>query len=409
MYSAILDSVFRREGGRVLAGLIRALGDFDLAEDALQDAFARALASWPRDGIPDNPAAWLTTTARRRSLDLLRRKRSAALGELPDVPASAADDEPGPVLVSGVDDDRLRLLFTCCHPALSQPAQVALALRTLGGLTTRDVARAFVEPEATTAQRLVRAKAKIRDAKIPYEVPRRDELPDRVGAVLAAVYLIFNEGYAATDGPSLIRPDLCAEAIRLGRLVVELLPAEPEASGLLALMLLTDARREARVGPDGSLVPLEDQDRGAWDRAKITEGTAVLDAALPMRRAGPYQLQAAVAALHDNAATPEQTDWHQISALYGALLRHGRTPVVELNAAVAVAMAEGVDRGLMWVERLERGGELAGYHLLPAAKADLLRRAGRRGDAAAAYRAALALVTNAAERVYLERRLREVE
>lgn len=407
MIAAILDRVFRREGGRVLAGLIRTLGDFDLAEDALQDAFARALAAWPRDGIPDNPAAWLTTTARRRSLDLLRRKSPA--GELPDVAAEPFDDEPGPVAVSGVDDDRLRLLFTCCHPALAQPAQVALALRTLGGLTTRDIARAFVEPETATAQRLVRAKAKIRDAKIPYEVPRRDDLPARLEAVLAVVYLVFNEGYSATDGPSLVRPDLCAEAIRLGRLVVELLPDEPEARGLLALMLLTDARRPARVAPDGSLVPLEDQDRSAWDREKIVEGTAVLDAALPMRRAGPYQLQAAVAALHDSAATPEQTDWHQIAALYGALLRRGRTPVIELNAAVAIAMAEGVELGLSWVARLERGGELAGYHLLPAAKADLLRRAGRSAEAAVAYREALALVTNAAERRYLERRLAEVE
>jgi RNA polymerase sigma-70 factor (ECF subfamily) len=410
MITAILDQVFRREGGRVLAGLIRFTGDFDLAEDALQDAFARALVAWPRDGLPQNPGAWLSTAARRRAVDLVRRRKTRAVAALPDLsaPADDGDAETGPVATSGVEDDRLRLLFTCCHPALAQPAQVALALRTLGGLGTRDIARAFIEPEPTTAQRLVRAKQKIRDARIPYEIPRKDDLPERLAAVLACVYLIFNEGHTATAGPSLVRPDLCAEATRLARLVVELLPHEPEAKGLLALVLLTDARRPARMDAAGLLVPLEDQDRSLWDRDKIREGTAILDTALPFRRPGPYQIQAAVAALHAAAPAPERTDWHQIAALYGALLRHAPTPVVELNAAVALAMAEGVQHGLDWIASLEERGELAEYHLLPAAKADLLRRAGRSPEAGAAYRQALALVSNPAERGYLERRLREV-
>ena len=379
MITAILDQVFRREGGRVLAGLIRFTGDFELAEDALQDAFARALVAWPRDGLPDTPGAWLTSTARRRAIDLVRRRKTRSTTALPDLsaPPEDADAESGPVATSGVEDDRLRLLFTCCHPALAQPAQVALALRTLGGLSTRDIARAFVEPETTTAQRLVRAKNKIRDAGIPYEVPRKDDLPERLAAVLACVYLIFNEGHTATEGPSLVRPDLCGEATRLARLVVELLPDEPEARGLLALVLLTDARRPARIDANGLLVPLEDQDRSLWERDKIDEGTAILDTALPFRRAGPYQIQAAVAALHAAAPSPERTDWHQIAALYGALLRHTPTPVVELNAAVALAMAAGVKEGLDWIGSLEDRGELAEYHLLPAAKADLLRRAGR--------------------------------
>jgi RNA polymerase sigma-70 factor (ECF subfamily) len=407
--SPILDQVFRRESGRVLAGLIRRLGDFDLAEDAIQDACAKALEVWPRDGLPDNPAAWLATVARRRSIDLVRRRKTAPspVAELPDVAAPSLPEDD-PAAESGVGDDRLRLLFTCCHPALAQPAQVALALRTLGGLSTREIARAFVEPEPTTAQRLVRAKQKIRGAGIPYEVPRRDDLPPRLEAVLKTIYLIFNEGYAATESPGLFRPDLCAEAVRLGRLAVELMPDQPEAQGLLALMLLTDARRPARVNAAGELVPLEEQDRGLWVRGMIAEGTAVLDAALPHRRPGPYQIQAAIAALHGNAPTAARTDWHQISALYGTLLRHVPTPVVELNAAVAVAMACGFAEGLAWVEAIERRGVLAEYYLVPAAKADLLRRAGRLAEAAAAYRRALEQVRNPAERAYLERRLREV-
>ena len=286
MIASILDRVFRREGGRVLAGLIRFTGDFDLAEDALQDAFARALVAWARDGLPENPGAWLATAARRRALDLLRRRKVRAVGELPDLPDSIEVEEAGPVAISGVEDDRLRLLFTCCHPALAQPAQVALALRTLGGLSTRDIARAFVESEATTAQRLVRAKQKIRDARIPYEIPRQDDLPERLAAVLACVYLIFNEGHTATEGSSLIRPDLCIEATRLGRLVVELLPEEPEAHGLLALVLLTDARRPARTTSDGLLVPLEEQDRSLWEADKIRDGTAILDGRCPFAGRG---------------------------------------------------------------------------------------------------------------------------
>ena len=346
----------------------------------------------------------------RRAVDLVRRRKTRKSAALPDLSAPAEDAEPetGPVAVSGVEDDRLRLLFTCCHPALAQAAQVALALKTLGGLSTCDIARAFVEPEITTAQRLVRAKQKIRDAGIPYEIPRKEDLAARLAAVLACVYLVFNEGHTATEGPSLVRPDLCSEATRLAHLVVELLPDEPEARGLLALVLLTDARRPARMDGEGLLVPLEDQDRSLWDREKIEEGTAILDAALPFRRPGPYQIQAAVAALHAAAPSPARTDWHQIAALYGALLRYTPTPVVELNAAVALAMAEGVKEGLDWIASLEERGELAGYHLLPAAKADLLRRAGRSAESAEAYREALALVTNPSERGYLERRLREV-
>lgn len=410
MLGPLIDGVFRRESGRVLAGLIRYVGDFDLAEDALQDACARALSVWPRDGLPDNPAAWLTTVARRRALDLIRRRKAAPTprAELPEVARSDPDEDDGPATTSGVDDDRLRLVFTCCHPALAKPARVALALRALGGLSTREVARAFVEPEATTAQRLVRAKQKIREARIPYEVPRPEDLPDRLAAVLAVVYLIFNEGHTSTEHPSPVRPDLCAEAVRLGRLLVELLPEEPEARGLLALMLLTDARRPARVSEADELVPLEEQDRARWDRGMIAEGTAVLDAALPHRRPGPYQIQAAIAALHGAAETPEATDWMQIKLLYRALLQHTPTPVVELNAAAAAAMADGPAVGLEWVERIEARGELDGYHLLPAAKADLLRRAGRFGEAAEAYRRALELARNPAERAYLERRLREV-
>jgi len=410
MLTAVIDSICRREGARVLAGLIRRFGDFDLAEDALQDAFTKAMEVWPTQGLPATPAAWLTTVAQRRALDLLRRRASGPLysDEPPDMAApEAAEHEQHPADVSGVDDDRLRLVFTCCHPAISQPAQMALALRTLCGLSTREIARAFLEPEATTAQRLVRVKRKILDARIPYEVPSRELLPERLHAVLGVVYLVFNEGYAATETPGLIRPDLCAEAIRLARLLVELMPQQGEALGLLALMLLHDARRATRISDDGMLVPLEEQDRTRWNREAIEQGVAALDAALALRRRGPYQVQAAIAALHAQAPRAEDTDWPQIAALYGGLLREQPGAVVELNAAVALAMAEGAERGLAWIDRLAASGELADYHLLHAARADLLRRLGRFGPACEAYRAALALVRNDAERRYLQRRLAE--
>ena len=417
LLTRIIDKVARTDGPRVLAGLIRLTGgDFDAAEDALQEAYARALIVWPRDGLPAQPGAWINTVSRRLVLDGLRReatrrRRSTPLDEdaaAIEMPAAglegAAPDDP-----SGIDDDRLRLLFVCCHPALSPEAQKSLALRSLGGLTTREIARAFVEPEATTAQRLVRAKRKIRDARIAYEVPARARLPERIDVVLSVLYLIFNEGYASTDAPSLVRPDLVAEAIRLARLASELLPDSAEACGLLALMLLTDARRPARLTADGEFVPLEAQDRSRWHHAQIADGVALLDVTLARGEPGPYQIQAAIAALHSQAATAAATDWRQIAALYRALLQHLPTPIVELNAAVALGMASSVDRALDWIGRLERHPDLAGYHLLPAAQAELLRRQGRYDASSHAYRRALALVTNPAERRYLDRRLAECD
>ncbi len=400
----IVEDVVRNDGARVLAGLIRLAGDFETAEDALQDAYARALVVWPRDGIPEKPAAWLNTVSRRIVLDRLRRgPRTADLPEdlaTPDEQIEAEDP-------SGIEDDRLRLLFTCCHPALSVEARCGLALRTLGGLSTREIARAFVEPEATTAQRLVRAKKKIREARIPYEVPSREKLPERVETVLSVLYLIFNEGYTSTDAPSLLRPDLVMEAIRLARLTAELLSEQAEAQGLLALMLLTDSRRAARLSSAGEFVPLEEQDRTLWNRPQIEEGLQLIEDVLARRTPGPYQLQAAIAALHAQASTPSETDWPQIAALYDRLLDWTPTPIVELNAAVAHGMATSPLDALERIARIEVTGALARYHLLPAAKADLLRRLGRKAQAAVVYREAIALVTNPAERRYLERRLGE--
>jgi RNA polymerase sigma-70 factor, ECF subfamily len=398
-----------------VATLIRALGDFDLAEEAVQEAFAIALERWHEVGIPENPGAWITTTARNRAIDRIRRQRNletktealkqlAALAEMEAAaPASGGGND-----VSAIPDDRLRLIFTCCHPALAPEARVALTLRTLGGLTTKEIARAFLVPEPTVAQRLVRAKRKIRAAGIPYRVPPDELLPERLSGVLAVLYLVFNEGYAATDAPGLVRADLCDEAIRLGRILSQLMPDEPEALVLLALMLLQHSRRDARVGPRGELVLLEDQDRTTWDRAAIHEGEALVGRAMRMAPPGPFALQAAIAALHAEAATPAETDWSQIAALYGALGRLTPSPVVELNRAVAVAMADGPAVGLALIERLARSGELDGYYLLHSARADLLRRLGRWDAAAVSYRRALGSVTNPVERAFLERRLTEV-
>ncbi|WP_280880052.1 RNA polymerase sigma factor [Streptomyces pseudovenezuelae] len=405
---------FRAEWGQVVATLIRVTGDWDLAEECAQDAFAQALDRWRRDGVPRRPGAWLTTTARNRALDVLRREavgvaklREVAVlaGDEPydDRGGSAYDDEDA----SGVRDDRLRLIFTCCHPALPIEARVALTLRTLAGLTTPEIARAFLVPEATMAQRLVRAKRKIRNAGIPYRVPPAHLLPERTAGVLGVLYLLFNEGYAATSGADLVRRSLCAEAIRLARVLARLMPDEPEVLGLLALLLLHDARRHARVDDAGELVTLEDQDRGAWDRAEIDEGAALVESALRRGSPGPYQIQAAIAACHTTAGTAEETDWADIAALYGELARLVPSAVVRLNRAVAVGTAEGPEAGLALVAELEREGELTDYHLLPATRADLLRRGGRPAEAAEAYRQALELVENEAERRFLEKRLAE--
>jgi RNA polymerase sigma-70 factor (ECF subfamily) len=400
-------AAFREEWGQVVATLIRLTGDWDLAEECAQDAFAQALDRWRRDGVPRRPGAWLTTTARNRALDVLRREAVGAQ-KLREVAVLMRDDRPyDDPEDSGVQDDRLRLIFTCCHPALAIEARVALTLRTLAGLTTPEIARAFLVPEATMAQRLVRAKRKIRNAGIPYRVPPAHLLPERITGVLGVLYLFFNEGYSATAGADLMRTNLCAEAIRLARVLAGLMPDEPEVLGLLALLLLHDARRATRVDAAGDLVTLEDQDRTAWDRAEIDEGTALLERILRRGRPGPYQIQAAIAACHTTAASAAATDWADIAGLYGELQRHVPSAVVRLNRAVAVGMAEGPEAGLALVAELEREGSLAGYHLLPATRADLLRRTGRSREAAEAYEAALDLTENDAERRFLEKRLAE--
>jgi RNA polymerase sigma-70 factor, ECF subfamily len=402
---AALADAFRSEWGRVVATLIRLTGDWDLAEECAQDAFARALERWPRDGVPRRPGAWLTTTARNRALDRLRRgaTEAAKLQELAVLPHDHEPEDDGDD--GTVRDDRLRLIFTCCHPALPLEARVALTLRTLAGLTTAEIARAFLVSEPTMAKRLVRAKGKIRNAAIPYRVPPAHLLPERTSGVLAVLYLLFNEGYAASAGADHVRHGLCAEAIRLTRSLCELMPDEPEARGLLSLMLLHHARRAARTDDAGEPVTLEDQDRTRWYRREIDEGINQLDAALRHDRAGPYQLQAAIAACHADARDAAETDWPRIVRLYERLAELVDSPVVELNRAVAVAMADGPAAGLELVEALDASGALRGYHLLHATRADLLRRLERRDEAAAAYRAALELATSDAERRYLAGRL----
>lgn len=413
---ALVDEVYRRESRRVLATLIRLLGDFDRAEDALHDAVAAAMVRWPVEGVPSNPRAWLVSTGRFKAIDAMRR-RARFTAALPDVAsawgqASIVDGEPAAPLAvddgdANIDDDRLRLIFTCCHPALSADAQIALTLRTVCGLTTEEIARAFLTPASTLAQRIVRAKAKIRDARIPYEVPAPELLASRLDAVLHVVYLVFNEGYSASSGETLTRHDLSTEAIRLGRLLVELLP-EPEALGLLALMLLHESRRVARTSAAGELVPLDEQDRARWDRAQIAEGIALVERALGSRRFGPYSLQAAIAAVHAEAATAGETDWAQIVGLYDVLRRADPSPIVALNRAAAIAMRDGAAAGLPLVDAILASGELATYPFVHTARAELCRRLDRRDEALAAYAQALTLTQQAPERRFLERRMHEL-
>ncbi|MGH8680563.1 MAG: RNA polymerase sigma factor [Burkholderiales bacterium] len=404
---ATAEAVYRGESRRVFATLVRLLGDFDLAEEALHDAFRAALEQWPRDGVPANPRAWLVSAGRFKAIDGIRRRaRFVAIDDVAEQVGAIADDTP-PWDDEGIEDDRLRLVFTCCHPALSPDAQVALTLREVCGLTTEEIAQAFLSAAPTLAQRIVRAKAKIRDARIPYQVPTPSELPERLDSVLRVVYLVFNEGYSASSGQSVTRLDLSGEAIRLGRLLVELLP-EPEAIGLLALMLLQESRRAARASPEGELVLLADQDRSLWNRDQIAEGAALVERALASRRAGPYALQAAIAAVHAEAVSADATDWNEIVGLYDVLLRAEPSPVVELNRAVAVAMRDGPAAGLELVDAILARGELQDYRLAHAARADLSRRLGRTAQARASYQRALALTRQEPERRFLERRLAEL-
>ena len=403
-----IDAVYRSESRRVLATLIRLLGDFDVAEEALQDAFVAAVEDWPRQGMPANPRTWLVSAGRFRAIDKLRR-RATFEAAVPHVAELLGDGVIAPLDIDdeSVADDQLRLVFTCCHPALSGDAQVALTLREVCGLTTEAIAHAFLTSPPTVAQRIVRAKAKIRDARIPYEVPGRSELSERLDAVLRVIYLVFNEGYSASAGDSLTRADLSAEAIRLGRLLMELLP-EPEAMGLLALMLLHDSRRSARTSPEGDVILLADQDRSRWNREQITAGIALVERALASRRVGPYALQAAISAVHAEAASADATDWSQIVALYDVLLRLEPNEVVELNRAAAIAMRDGPGDGLALIDAILARGKLTDYRHAHAARADCLRRLGRHGEADVAYRRALALTSQDAERRFLQRRLSEL-
>src|SRR5580704_10870195 len=403
-----VDAVYRSESRRVLATLIRLLGDFDLAEEALHEAFASAVEQWSRDGVPANPRAWLVSTGRFKAIDTLRRRarHDASLLALAERLDADLRKSAGPEMVA-VEDDRLRLIFTCCHPALPPEAQISLTLREVCGLTTEEIASAFLTAPPTLAQRIVRAKAKIRAAKIPYQIPSREELPDRLGTVLHVIYLVFNEGYSASSGESLTRPDLSGEAIRLGRLLLELLP-EPEVRGLVALMLLHESRRMARTRPDGELVLLENQDRGLWNRGQIEEGLALVAEALASQRFGPYSLQAAIAAVHAEAPQPATTDWSRIVGIYDLLLQIESSPVVELNRAVAVAMRDGPAAGLELIDAILARGDLTDYHLAYAARADFCRRLGRTAEAERAYRQAIDLARQEPERRFLERRLAEL-